>query len=213
MLKRGVLSLMAAACCIGCYAEEEGGSSTLWGLRVAADLNIPSDWHYDGGSTKMYNHGFGLNLGGVCNLYLGKGFYLEPGVSLYYDAYSMDIAVTDNDGMIVSDNPRINKFGVRVPVMAGYTFGTEGFSMCVYTGPEFSYSFGGNLDIDESADEVLGKLFDFQRRADVAWKVGVGFPYKSTMIGVDAAFGLTDLLKGDMKAYDRRISLSFTYYL
>lgn len=213
IIKRSVLSLIAAAmCAIGCYAQEEGGSSTLWGLRIAGDLNIPSKWHFDGGSVKMYNHGYGVTVGGVCNLYLGNNFYLEPGVSLYYDAYSMDIIVADSDmpSGIGQKDPGINKFGVRVPVVAGYTIGNDIFSMCVYTGPEFCYSFGGKLDI---ADDDLNVLFDLQHRADVAWKVGLGFPYKSIMIGVDAAFGITDIQKGDLRAHDRRLSLSLTYYL
>ena len=212
-MKRSLFGILAAASCLGCYAEDEGGSSTLWGLRVAGDLNIPSKWHYDGGSVKMYNHGFGLNVGGVCNLYLGNGFYLEPGVSLYYDAYSMDVEVADADGTFIGDNPRINKFGVRVPVVAGYTFSSDKFSMCVYTGPEFSYTFAGDISVDKDLKEDMGSLFDMQRRADVAWKVGVGFPYKSTVLGLDAAFGLTDLLKGGLRAYDRRVSLSLTFFL
>lgn len=213
-MKRIILSLLAGASVLGCYAEE-GESSTLWGLRAAVDFNMPSKWHYDGGSFDMYSPGFGLTLGGVCNVYLGKGFYLEPGASLFYDTYSFkDLVISNYPGNQDANDPGLYKLGIRIPVVAGYAFDiTDQLAMCVYTGPEFSYSFAGKLrihDTDDISDELFG---DWQRRADVAWKIGIGFPYKSVTMSVDAAIGMTDLLKTQMRARDNRLSVSLTYYL
>ena len=46
-----------------------------------------------------------------------------------------------------------------------------------------------------------------------AWKVGVGFPIDNMMVGVDAAIGMTDLLRTPMSFRENRVSVSFTYYL
>ena len=198
----------------GCYADE-GESSTLWGLRAAVDFNFPSKWHSSAGSVDMYSPGFGVTLGGICNVYLGKGFYLEPGVSLFYDTYSFkDLIISNYPNDNSQSDPGLYKLGVRIPVVAGYSFDiTDKLAMCVYTGPEFSYSFAGKVKVDNNTDDLDVLFGDWQRRADVAWKVGIGFPYKSVMMSVDAAFGMTDLLKTQMRAHDNRLAVSLTYYL
>lgn len=213
-MKRIMISIVAALSGVACCYGGEGESTTLWGLRAAVDFNMPSKWHYDGGSFDMYSPGFGLTLGGVCNIYLGKGFYLEPGASLFYDSYSFKDLVISNAPEDQSYNdPGLYKLGIRIPVVAGYAFDiSDKLAMCVYTGPEFSYSFAGKIKIhdNDELDELFG---NWQRRADVAWKVGIGFPYKSFTMSVDAALGITDLLKTQMRAHDNRLSVSLTYYL
>lgn len=217
-MKHILLSVLAGLAGFGsCYAEEDVESSILWGLRAAFDVNVPSKWHYDDGSVKMYKPGCGVTLGGVCNVYLGKGFYLEPGASLYYDTYSYDGIVIGGPepGVPYQEDPGIYKIGLRVPLVAGYVIDVpDRFQMWVYTGPEFSYSFAGKIKINDDIEDVPDELFgDWQRRADLAWKVGVGFPYKSVVIGVEGAFGLTDLLKSNIRARDNRVSIALTYYL
>ncbi|MBD5357050.1 MAG: PorT family protein [Bacteroides sp.] len=211
-----ILGFIASLFCwSGCHAAD-GINSILWGLRGAVDYNFPSKWHFDGGSVNMHTPGYGFTLGGVCNVYLGKGFYLEPGVSFFYDTYKYDFVVVDPGFYMVTNKPGINKLGLRVPVMAGYTFDiSDAFSMCVYTGPEFSYSFSGKIKWSEDFEVYLSdNLFESeQRRADAAWKVGIGFPYKSLMASIDIALGMTDILKSDMRGYDRRFSVALTYYL
>lgn len=215
-MKRITLSVALAIFGLACCFAQSEGNSTLWGVRAAVDYNFPSKWHYDGGSVKMYSPGYGFTLGGVCNLYLGKGFYLEPGVSFFYDTYSFhDLVISDEPGGQLAVSPGLYKLGVRVPVVAGYTFDfSDQFSMCAYTGPEFSYAFGGKVKYDKNYSGISDELFgEFQRRADVAWKVGIGFPYKSFMVSVDVALGITDNLKSKMRAHDNRLSVAFTYYL
>lgn len=164
----------------------------------------------------MHTPGYGFTIGGVCNLYLGKSFYLEPGLSFFYDTYKYDFVMAGDGYDIVSDKPGIKKIGLRVPVVAGYTFDiSDALSICVYTGPEFSYSFSGKIDWNADFEvDMPDNLFETeQHRADAAWKVGIGFPYKSFMASVDVAFGMTDILKSAMRGYDRRLSVALTYYL
>ena len=60
----------------------------MWGIKATFDFNIPGNWHNDGSSIKMFDHGYGATLGAVCNIYLGHGFYFEPGLSFFYDSYA-----------------------------------------------------------------------------------------------------------------------------
>lgn len=215
-MKKIILVFVALLFCrLACYASDEG-NTTLWGLRATVDYNFPSKWHTNGGSVKMHTPGYGFTFGGVCNLYLGKGFYLEPGVSFFYDTYKYDFVIVGEDFGAVIDKPAIKKLGMRIPVVAGYTFEiSDALSICVYTGPEFSYSFSGKIKLNEDYDvDLSDNLFESeQRRADIAWKAGIGFPYKSLMASVDVAFGMTDILKSAMRGYDRRLSVVLTYYL
>lgn len=200
----------------------ENANGPMWGVRGALDLNIPGRWHGDAGSVKMYRNGFGATLGAVCNIPLGRSpFYLEPGVSFFYDTYSYDgLTVMGADDSEIHD-PGICKLGVRVPVVAGYDFVIAGrLNMTVYTGPELSYAFSGKVKLNDDQKQIVGDDFDNnifgrngQSRIDCAWKVGVGFPIDNMMVGVDAAIGMTDLLRTPMSFRENRVSVSFTYYL
>lgn len=211
-----------AVCLAGAFSAgaetDEVDTAPMFGLRAAFDINIPGDWHNSAGSIKMYRQGYGLTLGGVCNLYLGRGFYLEPGVSLFYDSYSYDdIEFMADSGPLRAD-PSLHKFGLRVPVVAGYSFDvSDKFSMSVYTGPELSWAISGRIKVKnkESIGDIPDSLFgDFHRRVDCAWKVGLGVPYNSFFIGIDAAIGMTDLLKNPNISFrENRVSVSLTYYL
>lgn len=193
-------------------------TAPMFGVRAAFDVNIPGDWHNDSGAAKMYCNGYGVTLGGVYNIYLGKGFYFEPGVSFFYDSYSYDdLKITDDNGYLKSENPSQYKLGLRIPLVAGYTFNiSDRFSMSVFTGPELSWALGGKIKVKNK--ELTGilpdKLFgDFQRRLDCAWKIGVGVPYNSFLISIDAAIGMTNLLKNKNVSFrENRVSVGMTYY-
>lgn len=201
-------------------AAEEVDTAPMFGLRAAFDVNIPGNWHNSGGSVKMYRHGYGFTLGAVSNVYLGNGFYLEPGLSLFYDSYSyhdLQIAADDTAGWTTADLSQY-KLGLRLPVVAGYSFNvSDRLSMSVYTGPELSWAFDGKIRVKEP--DLVGNfpdaLFgDFHRRVDCAWKVGFGVPYNSFFISIDAAIGLTDLMKNPGISFrENRVSVGLTYYL
>lgn len=195
--------------------EEEMNRAPMFGIKAAFDVNIPDYWHADGGSVKMYRNGKGFTLGGVYNVYLGKGFYVEPGVSFFYDSYSYyDLKISDKD----IETPSLYKTGVRIPVVAGYSFNlSENFSMSVYTGPEFNWAMGGKIKVKnrDLVGDFPDSLFgNFQRRVDCAWKIGVGFPYNGFLISVDGEIGVTDLMKNpDISFRENRVTIGLTYYL
>jgi len=215
------IALLSLALIIGvgnARSETEEDTRPMFGIKVAFDVNIPGKWHNDNGSVKMYNHGYGFTLGGVYNVYLGKGFYIEPGVSLFYDRYSFDdLHIINNDGTIVDNNPTVYKIGLRVPVTVGYVFTlTDRFSMSVYTGPELNYSFAGKYIVkhkDSINTDFPSNPFDGQRRVDCAWRIGLGFPINSFLIGIDASIGMTNLLKNpDISFRENRATVGVTYY-
>jgi len=222
MMKRYFI-ITLLACLAGIFTAkaetEEANTAPMFGIRAAFDVNIPGDWHNDSGSVKMYRNGYGFTLGGVYNVYLGKGFYLEPGVSFFYDSYSYDdLKIIDDNGDWISENPSQHKLGLRIPVVAGYSFDiSDKFSMNVYTGPELSWAMGGKIKVKNR--DLIGdfpdKLFgDFQRRVDCAWKIGIGVPYNGFLISIDTAIGMTDLMKNPNISFrENRVSVSLTYYL
>ncbi len=216
------LIITLIACLAGIFnasAESDANNTApMFGVRAAFDVNIPGDWHNDNGATRMYRNGYGVTLGGVYNIYLGKGFYFEPGVSFFYDSYSYDnLKITDDNGYLKSENPSLYKLGLRIPLTVGYSFNiSDRFSMSVFTGPELSWALDGKIKVKNR--ELIGtfpdKLFgDFQRRLDCAWKIGFGVPYNSFLISIDAAIGMTDLLKNKNVSFrENRVSVGMTYY-
>lgn len=214
---------MASFSCLNVRGAETAEADTrpMWGVRAAFDINIPGRWHGDAGSVKMYRSGCGFSAGAVCNIWLGRNFYLEPGLTFFYDTYSMDdvhFMVGSGSDPYISD-PSLYKAGLRVPLMVGYSFPlSERLSVSVFTGPELSYAFAGKIRLSDSEREQLGDDFptglfgDFQRRMDCAWKFGVGVPLGLWLVSAEGSVGMTDLLKGGMSFRENRLCLALTRY-
>lgn len=203
-------------------AAEVDNTEPMWGLRLGYDMVIPGNWHVNGESVKMFRLGQGFTAGAVCNIYLGRQFFFEPGVSLFYDTYSYDdLRITNSNGEIVSSDPTVYKFGLRVPLNVGYGFNvTPQFPLTVYTGPELSYALAGDIRFkhpelltDEPGGLHLYGPNGFQRRFDLAWKIGVGFPVGSFLISLDGAIGLLNLNKPAITYREHRVAVGITYYL
>lgn len=217
-MKRIIFLLIASLIILPSLRAQESDFNG-WGIRAALDVNMPSKWKTSNGDKiKMFSSGVGFTVGGVYNRPFAGNFYVEPGVSLFYDTYKfsdLTIGIDDNGTPQVID-PKVKKFGVRVPLTVGYRFfvGND-FNFTLYTGPEFSYAFTGKIGVDKEVSEagaIPTDLFDFgYRRADCAWKVGVGFPAGRWVVALEGAFGITDLHKNDVKFHENRLSLSVGY--
>lgn len=218
--RKFIVILFSALCSLfttASAAETDSDTRPMWGVKAAFDINIPGKWHGDAGSVSMYRHGFGGTVGTVCNIYLGKNFYLEPGLSLFYDSYShKDLIVVNAPGELGEEDPSLYKVGLRIPVVAGYSFNIgENLAMSVYTGPELSYAFAGDIRFKDA--DLKGEIGLFgkngnQKRIDCAWEIGVGFPVNEWFISIDAALGMTDLLKGGMSFRENRCTVGLTRY-
>lgn len=210
-----ILTLATLFLCPRLAAQESEDTAPMWGVRAAFDMNIPGDWHINGSNVKMYNHGYGGTLGTVCNLYLGRGFYLEPGVSLFYDSYSYsDLSVIDATGNISAVDPSLYKFGLRVPVVAGYSFGIGRGTMSVFTGPELSVALAGKVRLDDNEEDFDLSLFGpkGQNRFALSWKVGIGVPLGSWFVSIDASLGVTDVYRSEISFREHRVSVGLTKY-
>ncbi len=214
-----LLPLLGAAIAAATCTTAAHAVTPEWGIRAAIDVNIPGKWSNDVVSYKMFRPGVGATLGGVSTLYLTQGFFIQPGVSLFYDSYAFDdLVVGDVAGGYTMDNPSLYKLGLRIPLTAGYMFDfSSKFSMCVYTGPEFSWAFAGKIkygypDFDNDPDLAL--FNGFEHRVDLAWKFGIGVPVGPLLISADWAIGMTNILNTpDISCRENRVSLAFTYNL
>lgn len=219
-MKRSFLILLLSSLISFCaVAQDEVKSDTrpIFGAKIGFDINIPGDWHNNSGSVDMYRQGYGVTLGGVCNIYLGKSFFLEPGVSLFYDQYSYkDMTISAEGDDFVNVDPKVNKYGVRIPIVVGYAFAiNDELSFSVFTGPEFNCAFAGKYTLPHqySHYEFPTNPFDTERRFDCAWKIGLAVPLSYFQIGFDTAIGISDLMKSSGISFrENRVTVSVTYY-
>lgn len=199
--------------------DYENPCRTGWGIRANIDINVPGHYRYDDESVKMFRNGAGINVAAVYTMPLAGSFFFQPGAGLFYDTYRFDniiIADSPETGRVTED-PAVRKIGVRVPMMFGYNFNLwEKAAVAVYTGPELSYAFSGKVDLNKDLDwgdmmseNIFGGFG--QRRFDVAWKTGVGIPMNHWYVGLEAAFGMLDLMRTDVRFHENRVSLSLGY--
>lgn len=214
--------LMVTLSQIKAIAQKTDDTKPMWGIKAAFDINIPGKWHANGESVGVFEHGFGGMVGGVCNIYLGHDFYLEPGLSFFYDTYSWgDITIQEADYSMITIRPTIYKMGIRVPVVAGYTFDiTDRFMMSVYTGPEVSYVLKGGMrgkHMNSNNEDLLESFNPYgehgmHRKLDCAWKIGLAFPTEYVTLNIDAAIGITDIYKNDISMRENRVSIGLAHY-
>lgn len=216
MMRKILLSTLALS--LGAVIGYAQDNSVLWGLKASVNAEIPSKWHNDGHSVTMYRPGYGFTVGGVSNIYLGKNFYFEPGLSLAYTKYRFkDLEITGSEGIVVETDPDIYKWSLQIPMVFGYAIDlTDSFALNVFTGPQIRYAFAGKIDfksenIADEADEYVS-LWNGHRRFDLSWKVGVGVPVDNFVVSVEADLGITDLLKNDFSFRENRVGLGLTYF-
>ena len=204
-------------CSINFVASANDDNKVLWGVKATIDAELPGKWHGNHHSVKMFHNGVGFTAGGVSNIFLGKNFYFEPGVSFFYSQYKLDLIIATDGFAGYYKDPKLYKLGVEVPLVFGYTIGfSDKFALDVFTGPQIRYAFGGEVVIkDKEVKEQVGSLLDLwqaQRRFDCSWKIGVGLPINNFTISLEADLGITDLLKEGMTFRENRLALGIAYF-
>lgn len=220
MMERKIVAymVMLLAWCFPGSMWAQNTNDPVWGLKVAVDAELPGKWHGDNVSWKMYSPGYGLTVGGVCDIDLGRNFFFEPGATLAYSQYKYkDLTILgDGNGVGVETNPKVCKWAVQMPLLFGYMFDFLGCEeMKIFTGPQLRYAFYGKIVADDENFDMFTDLWggpNGQRRFDCSWKIGVGIPMENLSISLEADFGITNLLKGDMRFRENRIGLGLTYY-
>lgn len=197
---------------------ENGESNPIWGLKATYDVNLPGKVHSNVVNDNMFRAGSGVTIGAVCNIYLGKKFYLEPGVSLFYDTYSYKDLIIAGIENYEERNPKIYKIGFRLPVVVGYCIEvSDQISVAPFTGPEFSYAYAGDIKLHDknrlgSPDLSLFGYPGYQRRVECGWKIGLAFFSGMWSFNIDGTFGMTNLMTDGSKFHERRGTVSVTRY-
>lgn len=192
-------------------------NTAYFGIRVGGDITCPGKVTANNIGLSAFNNGGGIEFGGIYNIPVAANFYIEPGLKLYYDTYSMKKewleAWQDN---LIFDKASVKKFGMRIPVMAGYHFDfTQDIKLYVFTGPEFEIGLsckecikGHNI---ESSESLYGKDGDMNR-VNVLWGIGAGISYQQFYFGVNGGIGMVNMMKDTGATFhENRVTLSLGY--
>lgn len=188
-----------------------------FGIRVAGEVTCPGKVSLENVAVSIYNNGGGVELGGVYNFPVIANFYVEPGLKFYYNTYSFKkefIEALQDD--IIINSVSLKKYGMRIPVMAGYHFDfTKDIKVSVFTGPELEVGFsakqyakGYNIDMSASVYGDGGGL----HRVDALWGFGAGVSYQHFYLGVSGAVGMVNMFSdSDEKFHENRVTFSLGY--
>lgn len=198
----------------------EAANKVEWGMKISIDAELPGKWKGEYASFTMFRPGIGTSIGAVAHVALGKNFYFAPEFNLFYSGYKYkDLFITGSDGNVLEKDPKVTKWGFRIPLLVGYGIRiSDSFELDVFTGPQMGYAFAGKIDIKSKAlKEDTEDTFDLwgkegQRRFDCSWKIGVGVPVRDCLLSIEADLGMTDLLKGKISFRENRLGLGFTKF-
>lgn len=157
-----------------------------WGVRLSMDLTIPSDGFGE------YENGAGVVGGAVMDIPVKKGFYVEPGVMLFYNTMGVGNYVIDN----MPYNGSVRNFGVRIPLNIGYKFSiTQNVTLSLFTGPWFNFNIScrqyANPNFEGPVPTTSKNLFDYGwHRFDSQWGFGVKATFSGRyVIGISGGVG------------------------
>lgn len=218
------ISIIAAAiaCCFTFTARaQEAPGKARWGLRAGWDVNLAGRWHKDGSHLPGYHTGTGATLGAICDIPLPGGFFLEPGASLFYDTYAdkVSLALDKRSFNTKEIDPTVYKAGIRFSASAGYRFRlSEKTALKVFTGPELSVAFAGGIhindnDLKEDLDYSIFGTDGYMHRVSAGWKAGAAVPFGNWQAGIDASFGMTNLLTNGYTFRENRLNIHLALFL
>lgn len=186
---------------LGATAQTSGH----FGVRVGGEIACPGDISQDGVGVDAFSVGGGIEFGVVYTAPISTGFYIEPGLKLYYNQYSFNKDVIDADASI-------RKFGMRIPVQAGYRFGlTDEIGLHVFTGPELEIGFSAKEHQGSYSESLYGEDGGM-KRVDLLWSIGAGVSYKHFFYAVSGSLGMLNMLSdSDAKFHENRVTFTIGY--
>ncbi len=194
-------------------------NKAYFGIRVGGDITCPGKISAESIGVSVFKNGGGIEFGGKYNIPVVANFYIEPGLKFFYDTYSMKEGFVDElEDDIIFNSVSIKKFGMRVPVMAGYHFDfTKDIKVSIFTGPELEIGFsakeyikGHNIDMSESVYGDDGGL----NRVNLLWGVGAGISYQHFYFGVTVSIRKLNMRSdADALFHENRVTFSVGYNL
>ncbi len=220
LMKKYLLTMaLAVAACMSASAQSSifnnPDNRAYFGIRVGGDVTCPGKFKVDNFSYKAFDNGGGVEFGGIYNIPVVANFYIEPGLKLYYDTYSADVTEFDDFDDPFDVSIKIKKFGMRIPVMAGYHFDfTDDIKVSVFTGPELEVGFSAKGSVKaldfETTESIYGD--DGMNRVNLLWGVGAGISYSNFYFGVNGGIGMLNMMKeSDVKFHENRVTFSLGY--
>ena len=192
-------------------------NKAYFGIRVGGEVTCPGDISVENVGLSVFKNGGGVELGGIYNVPVVANFYVEPGLKFYYNTYSLQADfMEDFQNDIIFNSVSFKKFGMRIPVMAGYHFDfTNDIKVSVFTGPELEVGFsakeyvkGHNIDVSESVYGEDGGM----NRVNLLWGFGAGISYQHFYFGVSGGIGMLNMLSdSDAKFHENRVTFSVGY--
>lgn len=228
-MKKLLLSLVAVAFgVVGVSAQStifnNPDNHAYFGIRVAGEVTCPGSMSDGPISMGVFNNGGGVEFGGIYNIPVVANFYVEPGLKLFYNTYSVKkewVDVYDDilqySGVAGSVNGiSERKFGMRIPVMAGYHFDfTDELRLHVFTGPELEVGFSAQEHISGKGINGSTNVYGdggSMNRVDALWGMGVGLAYNHFYFGVSGSLGMCNMTKdSDVEYHENRVSFSIGY--
>lgn len=232
-MKKILLSLITAALASVSMTAQNNvtnnpDNKSYIGFRLGGEITCPGDISFGNISISPFKSGGGIEFVGIYNLPVIGNFFIEPGLGFYYNAYSMkDYYIGEVEDELHTrlwnfnftvNSLSIRKFGLRVPVMAGYNFKfTNGIKISVFTGPELEagiiakeYIKGRGLKYIQTVYDEGGEM----NRIDVLWGIGAGITYRQFYFGIKGSIGMCNMLRDiDAKFHENRVTFSIGYNL
>lgn len=189
-----------------------------WGLRLAGEVTCPGDVKVLNIGVSTFKNGGGVEFGGIYNIPVVANFYIEPGVKLYYNSYSIKDGFVDNyeDDYGIESDISLRKFGMRIPVMAGYHFDiTDNLNLAVFTGPELEIGFSAKEHAKLSGVNYSESLYGEEggmNRVDLLWGIGAGVTYRHLYFGISGGIGMLNMMDDtEAKFHENRVSFTVGY--
>lgn len=193
------------------------GNKAYFGVRVGGEITCPGDFSADNVGVGLYKNGGGVEIGGIYNVPVVANFYIEPGVKFYYNTYSVKNEWLDAiDTDILYEGITIKKFGMRIPVMAGYHFDfTKDIKVSVFTGPELEVGFSAKEHDKGRNFKYSASLYGddgIMNRVDLLWAFGAGVTFQNYYFGVSGNIGMLNMLSdSDLSFHENRVTFSVGY--
>lgn len=220
-MKKILISAMLIV--MGCFSMAAQNSivnnpdnKAYFGIRVGGNLTCPGKLTSDDVDFSLFKNGGGVEVGGIFNGPIVANFYIEPGLKLYFDTYSAKKGLVKYLTNGILNSVSVRKFGMRVPIMAGYHFDfTQDIKLFVFTGPELDVCFIGKeydkgqyVKINESLYGDNGSM----NRVNLLWGFGAGISYQHLYFGVSGGVGMLNMANtSDLKFHENRVTFSLGY--
>lgn len=204
---------------VGCMAGPSGRSRL--GVRVSYELACPTDVKInDVMKATAFSNGSGFSAGLVYNVPLFYGVYVEPGLKVYYNTYSLNRKLFTEDfaGENLPDGASMRIWGARVPVSLGYKLRLlPEVAVSVFTGVDLDLGLTARMHLDQNDEKSSQNEYGSKgslNRPDVKWTFGAGVDLgRYVYAGVSGAIGRCDMLKKDYSMHGNRfdITLGFNF--